>query len=153
MELCAARSAERYFSRQSCGAPRNKVLRVGLTLIPVTCLEVNVANRYRRIRPPTTRQILAEVALEAIRGRLMGTRLSLVRAAFTRLRGSGDAPADAAPAVNVAIQFDPTGHPDVISGRRTPEVRQTLASCTVTEAPLFSRRQIPKFAVCAVAGL
>ena len=71
----------------------------------------------------STPQILAEVALEAIRGRLVGTRLSLVRAAFTRLRGSGDAPADAAPAVNVAIQFDPTGHPDVMASRRPPEVR------------------------------
>lgn len=55
----------------------------------------------------------------------MGTRLSLVRAAFTRLRGSGTAPADAAPAVNVAVQFDPSHHPDVVAGRRAPEVRQT----------------------------
>lgn len=81
---------------------------------------------------PTTLQVLAEVALEAIRGRLVGTRLSLVRAAFTRLRGSGDAPADAAPAVNVVVQFDPTGHPDVIAGRRPPEVRRAQASCVPT---------------------
>ncbi|CAN0143330.1 unnamed protein product, partial [Hapterophycus canaliculatus] len=66
-------------------------------------------------------QIPVEVALEAIRGRLTGTRLSLVRAAFTRLRGSGDTPSDAAAAVNVAFQFDPTGHPEVIAGRRAPE--------------------------------
>lgn len=63
------------------------------------------------------------MALEAFRGRLTGARLSLVRAAFARLRGSGDAPPDAAAAVNVAFQYDPRGHPDVIAGRRSPEVK------------------------------
>lgn len=71
---------------------------------------------------PSTLQILAEVALEAIRGRLTGARLALVRAAFTRLRGSGDSPPNAAAAVNVVCQFDPTGHPEVMAGRRSPKV-------------------------------
>lgn len=73
---------------------------------------------------PASRQVPVEAALEAIRGRLVGTRLSLVTAAFSRLRGSGDAPPDAAAAVNVAVQFVPTGHPDVIAGRRSPEARK-----------------------------
>lgn len=92
-----------------------------------TCSRLNLSILLPNILPnlpPITLQVLAEVALEAIRGRLMGKRLSLVRAAFTRLRGSGDAPTDAAPAVNVAVQFDPAGHPDVIAGRRPPEVKK-----------------------------
>lgn len=71
--------------------------------------------------PPPTQQVPVEAAIEAIRGRLVGARLSLVTAAFTRLRGSGNAPPDAAAAVNVAVQFVPTGHPDVTAGRRSPE--------------------------------
>lgn len=67
-------------------------------------------------------QVLLDVVLEAFRGRLTRARLSLVRAAFARLRGGGDAPLDAAAAVNVAFQFDASGHPDVIAGRRSPEV-------------------------------
>jgi len=94
----------------------------------LVCTQCTKSTKSRRrfacACPPTVQQVPVEAALEAIRGRLLGTRLSLVTAAFTRLRGSGDAPPDAAAAVNVAVQFVPTGHPDVIAGRRTPEARK-----------------------------
>lgn len=71
-------------------------------------------------------QLPVDVALDAIRGPLAGTRLALVKMAFSRLRGSGDAPGETvAAAADVASQFDPTGHPEVIAGRRSPEVKHT----------------------------
>ena len=64
-----------------------------------------------------------DVALETIRGRLMDPRLSLVRTVFSRLRGGGDAPAEAAIPGDVVFQFDPKSHPDAIASRRSPEVK------------------------------
>eukprot|EP00752_Nemacystus_decipiens_P008962 g8001.t1 len=91
-------------------------------------------------------EVLVEVALEAIRGRLTGKRLSLVRAAFTRLRDSGDTPADAAPAVNVAIRFDPTGHPDVMAGRRPPEdIRKEFLDAMTTTNGFVARKDFESY--------
>lgn len=69
------------------------------------------------------RQIPIEVALEAIRGRLTGVRLALVRAAFSRLNGGGYSQGNvAAAASDVIAHFDPQGHPEVVAARRSPEV-------------------------------
>lgn len=75
---------------------------------------------------PTPNQIPVDVALDALRGGLGGARLSLVRTAFSRLRGGGNTPAETAVAADVVLQFDPKGHPEVIAGRRTPEVSRKI---------------------------
>lgn len=47
-----------------------------------------------------------------------------MRTVFSRLRGGGDAPAEAATSGDVVFQFNPKGHPDAIASRRSPEVRE-----------------------------
>ncbi|CAM9395475.1 unnamed protein product [Scytosiphon promiscuus] len=91
-------------------------------------------------------EIPVEMALEAIRGRLTGMRLSLVRAAFTRLQSSGDGPPDAAAAVNVAFQYDPAGHPEVIAGRRAPEdVRKEFMDALTTTEGFVTRKDFESY--------
>lgn len=69
-------------------------------------------------------QVPTEAAIEAVRGRLLGPRRSLVRAAFSRLESmeKGNTMGGAVPAY-VVKAFDAHGHPEVIARRQSPEVR------------------------------
>ncbi|CAM9380713.1 unnamed protein product, partial [Ectocarpus sp. 12 AP-2014] len=111
----------------------------GLTGKDLTCVFTHLDDAGRG-------EVLVDVVLEAFRGHLTGARLALVRAAFTRLRGSGDAPPDAAAAVNVAFQFDPRGHPDVIAGRRSPEdVRTDFMDALTTTKGFVTRKDFESY--------